>query len=333
MAGIDENENWSFNLGMIFLVLTFIFALVGMIKPQKSETGKTICFVGILLPLLFASFFLIAPLLSKSIKHYTDEYLYDRENHKIGYIIGDGFFDYSRTDIYKGDGIKGAGGNFFYDVYMGGTGKNDKFAYCDWLCLENGAHMIGLNYFCDFYDISCEVDKTNRKTIIWELSDRLIIPWGSYQAYYEKSKETFDLKYPIVRRKTGDTHISDDGEDTFVDTDLLYYAGFLRLYDEEACKKHYDYLCGKWDIIKKNGEFIGGEYVYKGNKISGAAIEFNNNELIEDSVIKIGMSTDEAIKIFGPPSKSFTVNRLVYPLFCIFFDDSNKFTQFYICFD
>lgn len=333
MAEIDENETWSFELGAIFLAITFVFALVGMIKPQKSETGKTLCLVGIILPLIFASLFLIAPLVAKSINHHTDEYLYDREKHKIGYILGDGFFDYSRTDIYRGDGIKGAGGNFFYDVYMGGTGKNDKFSYCDWLCLDNGARMIGLNYFCDFYDISREDDKTNRRTIIHELSDRLIIPWGSYQAYYEKSKETFDLKYPVVRRKTGDTHVSEDGEDTFIDTDLLYYAGFLRLYDEEACKKYSDYLYGKWSIIENEGEHIDGQYFYKGNRISGAAMDFFNNELFEDAVIKIGMSTDEVIKVFGPSCKTFVENMLAYPWFVFYFDENNKIKQVHICFD
>jgi len=217
-------------------------------------------------------------------------------------------------------------------VYMAGTSENDKFPYCDWIALENGAHMIGLHYFCKFYDITLEEDKINRQTTMRDLNDRLILPWGKFEAYYEKSGETISLKYPVVHIKTG-CNISEDGTDTFVDTDFLYYAGFLKLFDEKACKDFYDYLGTKWDVIKKNGEKINGEYYYKGNKISGAALDFYNNELFEDSVIKIGMSVDEVAAILGPSFKTNLKNHLNYWWFDMYYDEDNQIELIHLCYD
>lgn len=311
-------------------ILAFVFAVIGIVKALKNKKGWILCVPGIVFPLISFCFFLVA--LNKSQPAYTDNYVYDREKNKMEYCLGDGFFDYSRNDIYSGEGFTGADGNFFYDVYMGGTSKNDKFPYCDWIALENGVHMIGLNYFCDYYHYHIEEDENNHRTIIYQLNDRLILPWGKFEAYYEKSGETISLKYPIVHIKTG-CNISEDGTDTFVDTDFLYYAGFLKLFDEKACKDFYDYLGTKWDVIKKNGEKINGEYYYKGNKISGAALDFYNNELFEDSVIKIGMSVDEVAAILGPSFMTNLKNHLNYWWFDMYYDEDNQIELIHLCYD
>lgn len=316
-------------------ILAFVFAVIGIVKALKNKRGWILCVPGIVFPLISFCFFLVA--LNKSQPAYTDKYVYDREKNKMEYCLGDGFFDYSRKDIYSGEGFKGADGNFFYDVYMGGTSENDKFPYCDWIALENGAHMIGLNYFCKFYDITLEEDKIKRQTTMRQLNDSLILPWGKFEAYYEKSGETISLKYPIVHIKTGDCHISEDGMDTFVDTDLLYYAGFLFLYDERNCKEYFDYLDKKFHEIRQNGEFIEGEYFYKGNKISGPAMYISDNELLEDSAIKIGIHKDDVLSIFGLPCKTTSKNMLAYHAdyfwFDFTYDENNIITRIHMCYD
>lgn len=315
--------------------LAFVFALIGIVRAIKNKKGFLICVPGLALPLLhfcvsFAVFFAeIRPLLN-----YTDEYVYDINKNKIEYRLGRGFLEYNRHDIFSWIPYIGADGDYYYTVYLSGlNGERLPLPYCYWLNLYEGNPMIGLSEFCDYYHYHIEEDENNHRTIIYQLNDRLILPWGKYKAYYEKSGEEINLKYPIVHRDIEDRHTNESGSETFVDTDLLYYAGFLRLYDEKACKDFYDYLGTKWQIIEKNGEKINGEYYYKGNKISGAALYFYNNELFEDSVVKIGMSVDEAAAIFGPSYKTNLKNHLNYWWFDMYYDEDNQIELIHLCYD
>jgi hypothetical protein len=315
-------------------ILAFVFAVIGIVKALKNKKGFLICVPGLALPLLhfcvsFAVFFAeIRPLLN-----YTDEYVYDINKNKIEYRLGRGFLEYNRHDIFSWIPYIGADGNYYYTVYLSGlNGERLPLPYCYWLNLYEGNPMIGLSEFCDYYHYHIEEDENNHRTIIYQLNDRLILPWGKYKAYYEKSGETISLKYPVVHIKTG-CNISEDGTDTFVDTDFLYYAGFLKLFDEKACEDFYDYLGTKWDVIKKNGEEINGEYYYKGNKISGAALYFYNNELFEDSVVKIGMSADEVAAILGPSFMTNLKNHLNYWWFDMYYDEDNQIELIHLCYD
>lgn len=316
------------------LFLAFVFALIGIVKAIKNKKGFLICVPGLALPLLhfcvsFAVFFAeIRPLLN-----YTDEYVYDSDRNKIEYDLLYGCFEYGRLDIFV-PCYEGAYGNYYYTVHLSGlNGEPLPLPHCDWLNLDGENPMIGISGFCDYYHYYVEEDEANHRTVIYQLSDRLILPWGKYTAYYEKSGEEISLNFPIVHRDRGDCHTNESGSETFVDTDLLYYAGFLRLYDEKACKDFYDYLGTKWEIIEKNGEKINGEYYYKGNKISGAALYFYNNELFEDSVVKIGMSVDEAAAIFGPSYKTNLKNHLNYWYFDMRYDENDLITEIHLCYD
>ncbi len=311
-------------------ILAFVFAVIGIVKALKNKRGWILCVPGIIFPLISFCFFLVA--LNKSQPAYTDEYLYDLDRDKTEYCLAYGFFEYARHDIFSGFCCPGTDGNYFYTVSSDGV--KGESPYCAWLNLYDYKNpMIGLLGFCDFYHYHIEDDDLNHRTIINQLNDRLILPWGKYKAYYEKSGEEISLKFPIVHRSYGDSHINESGTDTFVDTDLLYYGGFLMLFDEKACKDFYDYLGKKWDVIKKNGELINGEYCYKGNKISGAALDFYNNELFEDSVIKIGMSVDEVAAILGPSFKTNLKNHLNYWWFDMYYDEDNQIELIHLCYD
>ena len=83
-------------------ILAFVFAVIGIVKALKNKRGWILCVPGIVFPLISFCFFLVA--LNKSQPAYTDNYVYDREKNKMEYCLGDGFFDYSRNDIYSGEG-------------------------------------------------------------------------------------------------------------------------------------------------------------------------------------------------------------------------------------
>lgn len=321
-------------LETLCLFLAFVFALIGIVRAIKNKKGFLICVPGLVLPLLhFCISFAVFFAENRPLLNYTDEYVYDINKNKIEYRLSRGFLEYNRHDIFSWIPYIGADGNYYYTVYLSGlNGESLPLSYCDWLNLDGENPMIGLSSFCDYYDHTIKEDEANHRTVIYQLSDRLILPWGRYTAYYEKSGEEISLKFPIVHRDSGDCH-TESGSETFVDTDLLYYAGFLRLYDEKACKDFYDYLGTKWQIIAKNGEKINGEYNYKGNKISGAALYFYNNELFEDSVVKIGMSVDEATAIFGPSYKTNLKNHLNYWYFDMYYDEDNQIELIRLCYD
>ena len=318
-------------------LISFILAVIGIVKSLKKKNKKRIFLFlpGIIFPLLSLGIF-IANAINLSGLHstYTNEYVYDKDKNKIEYRLESGFLEYNRHDIFSWICYPGVEGQYFYTVYLSGlNGEPLPLPYCDWLNLDGDNPMIGLAGFCDYYHHYIEEDESNKRTIIYQLSDRLILPWGKYRAYYEKSGEEIILKYPVVHRNNGDGHINKDGSDTFVDTDLLYYAGFLKLYNEDVCNDFYEYLGTKWKVIEDNGDFVDGEYFYKGNQISGAAIFLRNNELLEDSVVKIGMCRDDVLKIFGPSRKTGHSNCLEYDLFELFYDENEIINVIYLCYD
>lgn len=92
-------------------ILAFVFAVIGIVKALKNKRGWILCVPGIVFPLISFCFFLVA--LNKSQPAYTDNYVYDCEKNKMEYCLGDGFFDYSRNDIYSGEGFTGADGISF----------------------------------------------------------------------------------------------------------------------------------------------------------------------------------------------------------------------------
>ena len=313
-------------------LLAFVFAVTGIIKARKGGGRILLCVPGIVFPLISFGIFLAALISEIETRTYTDTYLYDRGKNKIEYHLGTGFLEYNRHNIFSWLCNEGADGNYYYTVYQSGlNGESLPLPYCDWLNFDGEENpMIGISGFCDYYHIYLEDDKENRRTIIYQLSDRLVLPWGKYVAWYEKSDETISLKFPIVHRENGDCHINADGSETFVDTDLLYYAGFLRLYDDEACASYFNYLYEKVKFIYKNGTLTDGCYYYKGNVIGGAEAYFHNNALLEDAVIKIGMSADEALALFDVPLKSVFENCLTYPSFSFFYDENRTITQIHV---
>lgn len=314
-------------------LLAFVFAVVGIIRARNCGGRILLCVPGIVFPLISFGIFLAAFISEIETRTYTDTYLYDRGKNKIEYHLGTGFLEYNRHNIFSWHWYAGAKGNYYYTVYQSGlNGEGLPLPYCDWLYLHIGESnpMIGISGFCDYYHIYIEDDRENRRTIIYQLNDRLVLPWGKYIAWYEKSDETISLKFPTVYRENGDCHINADGSETFVDTDLLYYAGFLHLYDEEACASYFNYLYEKAKIIYKNGTLTDGCYHYKENAISGAQADFYNNALLEEAVIKIGMSADEALAAFDVPQKSVHKNCLAYPSFAFYYDENRTITHIYM---
>ena len=55
-SSTDDSEMIAFGIGFLCLVSSFVFSLIGLIKPQKTEIGKTLCLPGLVIPSIFFLF-------------------------------------------------------------------------------------------------------------------------------------------------------------------------------------------------------------------------------------------------------------------------------------
>lgn len=300
----------TFEAGIACGILSFIFALVGIIKPKNSEMGKMLCWAGIICPAIFGLFVLFITIIFKNTIAYTDEYLYDKNRNKINFDVGEGYFKYDRNkigDVHRT--FSGAGGRFYYFFDFHGPksqGEHPNLPYCYLLYSHDDPDfvMIDLESFCKFNSITFETHEESRTTEISIYGSRIVLPWEKYQAHDNRGT-TYDLKYPIVYY----------GLWTFVEVDFLYQTGMLKLHDEEACVDFINHLRKANDLIRQKGEGGEGIYTYRENKIAGACTYFYNNELLADSKVKIGMSREEVISVLGEPCDPKDMEIMAYPYF------------------
>ncbi len=282
-------------LSFLLIQLSFGFALFGIIKPQKSISGIILCSVAILgfvitymMPMVIGIRELILDHIQD--RSYSEDYFLDSNKNKIHFTLGEGNFLYGTTDYYPYDGIDK---KYYFGVYNIDPDDEEynKYTYCNWLFPENQNPMVGI----ESYYGCVEFEKANRQTKVYSGGSKcLVLPWGKNYAIWEKSKEKIPLKQPNIHREYNGK------AETFVDTDVLYYIQALSLFDSGIYCDFIDFLLEKDMFICKNGTKKGGEWYYKNNVISGAATYFNNNELLEDSVIKIGTKIDELVSYMGP---------------------------------
>lgn len=227
----ESGEDYAGNLGLVFLAISAVFSLAGIIKGQRNSFSYTLYFPGLAAAILMAVLFSIVAVSSKDDERslFSDsQFLLDSRRNKVKYYMMDGYFDWNFSDIYGGNCMAGADGKFYYQVYMGGEGV--QFPYCDWLVLEDEGDMIDLDTFCAYYGYPLEADEENNRTVLYLENDRILLSWNGFFAEYENTGEKLRLKHQIVRRKNADAHYRRLPEkyETFVDTDFLYYAHLLK---------------------------------------------------------------------------------------------------------
>lgn len=315
----DNNYVSTFKAGIICGIFSVIFALIGIIKPQKTEMGKMLCSCGIGCPILFSLFVLFLFIIFKNTEVYTDTYLYDKDRNKINYFHGEGYFKYDRLNLddYPYEFYFENERKFYYEYLFYGSQNSDKdpgLPYCYYLCSEDDPNfsMIDLDDFCKYNNITLETHEDSKTTEIINNGKIIILPWEKYQA--NDKYVIYNLKYPIMHWRNN----------TYVGLEFLYQTGFIDLHDEEACVDFIKYLKKVNDYIYKNGEVSNGIYTYKGNEIAGACTYFYNNELFEDSKIKIGMNQKEVFSILGESSRPIDKKYMDYPYFWMELDENQN---------
>ena len=121
-----------------------VFSLIGIIKPQKTKVGIILCVLGITFSVLNYVPVVVSIMQIRTVEKYTDEYFYDAQKKKVPYVLGEGYFDYNRHNIYDSC-YEGIDGEYYYDIYMDGNG--DSYTYCNWLFPENENPRMSLHSF------------------------------------------------------------------------------------------------------------------------------------------------------------------------------------------
>lgn len=104
--------------------------------------------------------------------------------------------------------------------------------------------------------------------------------------------------------------------------DSLKQEKYINTYKELAL-----FLWDKNDFIAKNYDTINENIkAFKLNEIIGPGTAFNNNELLADSSVKIGMNKDEVYKLLGTPERLLSYdNKEVYDYsYSMYVPDHNK---------
>ena len=206
-----------FMIGVSFFgaCASFAFAILAFLKNKILQI--VLAFITIPFSIILLIFSCVA---------FEESYLthnrYDRDNYfmknnrKVYYSTGDGYFDYYFDD-----------GELKYDIYMAGDGGPGP--YYDYLFPRNHEPLITLEKFLDFYDYNYDIDENQKVTTIHLDKDEIKLFWGTTTAQYTESGKKIELESPILHRSCNDaySYSSDSRIYTFVSVSFLNETGFL----------------------------------------------------------------------------------------------------------